>query len=710
MVCRTYLWRQRNVDLGHSLATRSLFRHSFSTNNDALALLTERSNTLLQYLKQGSDGTNKNITLVHFDKVMMEWSKQSNPDSSRRAEELLVALEQNYDRMMSDGTHHYSRSLLPNTISYNHVLHAFAKSNGGKRAALQCDIILDRMMSRCRTKNEEVSPAPEPSVTTFNTAMHAWSKSGDVNAGIQAENIFRRMEEWNYDAENDCQSMFKGVQPNTRSLATVIDSWANSHHEKSFDRILAIFHHAVDKIVNTPQSENCKSEEIIPRTPIIPLNTVVFNSTLHGIANSSRGVEAAEKAQNILDIMQDFISENLKNQSINGIDGIQNDKISSSHPNTTTWSLLLKCWTNAVDHKSQDGGEFAASQAERVLDQMEQSYEIKPNAIAYTSCIKAFASSGNAKRALSILERMERIFEQTNDNEFKPTAIHYNACLSTYLQLSSKDTAKQAGHMFQRMQRIGVVDTVSFNTMMRIYLKNDPINSHVEVQSLYEQMKSENIFPDTITFNTMMDSWKRTGENNSTEKVIELLDHMLVLAKEDTHFTPDVHSFTIALQTIAKSSLDDKVEPARKIFHELISLHKARNDDLIKPDVNAFSAFLSTCANQNGSRERKRFALKLALGTYEQLCNEPSYGKPNSFIYGSIIKACGRLTSDDKEKFRLLEHTFKKCVKDGHLTKTNFKIFLKSAPQSLKHKILSGLPDKRLPFEWFRNVKISDRP
>ena len=123
------------------------------------------------------------------------------------------------------------------------------------------------------------------------------------------------------------------------------------------------------------------------------------------------------------------------------------------------------------------------------------------------------------------------------------------------------------------------------------------------------------------------------------------------------------------------------------------------NEYWIDDDVHQFgrlkvfirAAFLSTCANQNGSRESKRFALKLALGTYEQLYNEPSYGKPNSFLYGSTIKACGRLTSDDKENSNCWNTRSRNVSRTVQLTKTNFKILLKSAPRPLKHKHLSGL-------------------
>ena len=74
------------------------------------------------------------------------------------------------------------------------------------------------------------------------------------------------------------------------------------------------------------------------------------------------------------------------------------------------------------------------------------------------------------------------------------------------------------------------------------------------------------------------------------------------------------------------------------------------------------------------------------------------------------MKACGRLASDQKEKSRLMEHIFNKCIEDGQLSKVTFDKFLKGAPRNLKENILGGLPSKKLPFEWYRNVKVHERP
>lgn len=691
--------------------------HSFSTERHSIEPLSQRTEDLLRYLTKDDidHNTKKPITLIHFDDAMNEWAEKCTPDAARRAEQLLVALEKNFDRVVNDPD--YSTALIPNSISYNHVLRAFAQSDGGTKSAIKCDNILDRMLSRFTDENgvrDDIIETKSPSVTThtFNTCMHSWSKSKDPNAGINAERIFRKMERWNYDVEKNSESRshFNDAQPNTRSLAIVIDSWANSNHEEAYDRILAIFYHAVDKLSENKGEYN-ESGPSSYQVPVIPLNTVVFNSVLNGLANSTRGVEAGTKASEIISIMEDLNANGILQKYINREE--VEEEMSQTKPNTTTWSLLVKCWANAVVATDPDGGEYAASEAEAILNKMEERYEMKPNAITYNDCLKAWArcsSESGATRALSILERMQQLFEASADISFKPNIIHYNTCLSAFSRLKSKSSVNQAKDLFAKMQRNRVLDTASYNIMMKVHSTNYPSIAHTQLELLYNEMKSIGISPDVVTFNTMLDSFGKSAQEDAYRKVTKLLNQMINLSKQDPNFTPTTESFTVALNTIAQSRVDEKVEPGRKVFHELLSMHEARNDDKMKPDVRTFAAFISVCANQGGDIERRRFALKLALATYEQLCKQTSYGVPNSFIYGALFKGCGRLTSDPKEKLRLMEHLFNKCIEDGQLSRVTFQKFLKGAPHSLKEKLLGGLPNKQLPFEWYRNVKTHERP
>ena len=685
-------------------------------NMSTKSTLEQRTEDLLNQISEGTDGT---FTLMDFDAAMEGWSKRLSPGSAEKAEQLLVALEKNYDDRCRSSSGKGKSHLVPNAISYNHVLHAYAQSNGGTKAVRTCEDILDRMLYRCKQVQDDrvqVSKTllpPEPLVTTFNSAMNVWAKSKDSSSGMKAEQIFRKMERWNFDCVNNLvNKSYIGVKPTTRSLAIFVDAWANSKHEKTFERILAIFQHALDKVVDASTEVRYESG-----TSVIPLNTVFFNSVLNALANSDRGREAAEKAEEVFSTMEKLNDDGVLQMIVNNFAEESFDEaVNETRANSRTLSLLLKCWTNSVKNASKDDAEDAASRSEAILGLMEERYkagqDTKPNDITYTSCIQAWAecsSALGAGRAMNVLERLEELHD-TGDEELQPNTIHYNVCLSALCKVKDVKSLNRARDLLRKMVLMEIADIVSYNTLMGGYLNCNPANAYEHIEPLFDEMQTRNIVPDTITFNIMMDAVRKSNRQDAVDHVLKILHRMVDLSKSDEEFTPSTMSFTVALNAINASQIDEKVEPARKIFHEMLSLHEGRNDDQMKPDVRVFSAFISTCANQGGTPERKRAALKLALGTYEQLCQKPEYGMPNSFVYGSLLKAVGRLSSDQRERARLLEHIFKKCIQDGHLSRVNLNAFLRGATRQLETKLLGNLPEEKIPFEWYRNVKKHDRP
>mmetsp|Transcript_13355 Transcript_13355/g.25068 ORF Transcript_13355/g.25068 Transcript_13355/m.25068 type:complete len:749 (+) Transcript_13355:97-2343(+) len=688
--------------------------------------LEEKTERLLNHIYKG-DTQGDSYTLIHYDKLMEEWSKQCNLYAAERTEDLLVALEKSYDDSFSQPlTKQASSYLIPNAISYNHVLHAYVLSDGGIRASLKCEEILNQMLERCRnvfsskdTIEQRLPLPPEPLVTTFNTVMNAWAKSNDINAGIKAEMIFRKMEYWSFECRgNNANGYYKGADPNTRSLAIVVDAWANSRHEDSFERIIAIYEYALEKVLGIEGDEEDNDDD--KKEGTIPLNTVFFNSVLHGLANCNGGIKAARKAQEIFTNMQNLNINGVLQRLINTntrrfeADCDEDDDVETS-PNIRTWSLLIKCWANAGEVSDDSDTEYAASSAEAILDQMEHLYkdgqDVKPNSYAFASCIKAWAecaSETGAMRAVSVLERMEKLYKVSQEEELRPTNMHYNTCLSALCKVRSEQCINQARNLLERMCVDGTADAVSFNTVMMGYLNFDSTTALQNIESLSDEMQTANISPDSTTFNVMIDAWRKGGHPSAIAKVIKVLDNMIDLSKKDSSIVPTTSTFTLVLNTISSSNLDEKVEPARKIFHDMITLHESRFDDKVKPDVRLFSAFMTCCANQGGAPERKRAALKIALHTYEHMCKSPEYGTPNTYIYGNLMKAVGRLASNPEEKSRLLEHIFNCCIDEGQLSRVTLNVFRKWATQKLQMKVLGNR--REIQPSWSRNIREQDRP
>ncbi|GFH54377.1 hypothetical protein CTEN210_10853 [Chaetoceros tenuissimus] len=675
----------------------SLVRITTRTLSSSTRSIQERTSDLLDYIENQS---NASYTLMDFDSVMEEWVEHKSIEGAQNAEALLDALEKS--------------NLAPNAISYNHALNSYVQSDSGIKGAEKCEEILDRMISRCREYDEKddfAKAPPEPLVSTFNHVMNAWAKSGSIESGYHAERVFRKMERWNFDCSyNLVHEHFTGIKPSARSLSIVLEAWGNSGHAKSFDRILAIFDNAYSKFEINKESSSSLLHVHQNVTPKIPMNTITFNTVLNGLYQNGKGKDIIEVVERVFSQMENMESYILGKAEFQDSD----EEHSSVKPNTRTYSILMKCLTNAtVEAKDKSIAETNASKVENILVSMEERYEngedIKPNQITYTACMQAWAECSTvygAQRTLSLLERMENLFEETSDKDFIPNTIHYNTCLSALCKVNDSEMVMEAEKLLGKMLDKEVADSISFNTIMNGILNSDPLTAFTNIQLLYERMEKSNIDPDTVTFNIMMDAIRNSKQSNAVTLILELLEKMISISKISPEFTPDAASFTIALNTISSSNSEEKAEPARKVFQQMISLHASRNDDKMKPDVRIFSAFIQACANQGGPSERKRAALKLALGAYENLCKSPKYGTPNSYTYGSLIKAIGRL-GNQQEKFRLLEHVIRKCISEGQLSNITLNTFRKSASKQLQDKVFG---QDRIPFEYFRYVRKQDRP
>ena len=127
---------------------------------------------------------------------------------------------------------------------------------------------------------------------------------------------------------------------------------------------------------------------------LLRLNKVVFHSVLHTLANSKDGgLDAAMKAEEVMNLLQNLHENDFYNNgnSLRDDDGngngnnandIHNRKDDDTlldsgdlKPNIKTWSILLRCWTNAVNHSDDDGGEYTAQHAESLLQTMEEMYQ-----------------------------------------------------------------------------------------------------------------------------------------------------------------------------------------------------------------------------------------------------------------------------------------------------------------------------------------------
>lgn len=161
--------------------------------------------------------------LVSYNTVMDAWARSGEMESAKRAEQLLQRMEEQYSINQA--------SIKPNTRSYNTVINAFAKSSLPGSAA-RAKELLEQMEEMYRLRRGIASTrssrskrhddgSVKPDTITYNCVLHALAKSKDYeNAVGDAEQLLKKMKKLHQEGDAH-------VCPNSRSVGSVIYALAN---------------------------------------------------------------------------------------------------------------------------------------------------------------------------------------------------------------------------------------------------------------------------------------------------------------------------------------------------------------------------------------------------------------------------------------------------------------------------------------------------
>jgi pentatricopeptide repeat protein len=672
---------------------------------------------------------------------------------------------------------------MPNAASYNITLHTLAHSEKGNKMAMEASAILDRMIDRCRNylnMKDDPSlplPPPEPTIITFNSIIHAIAKSGADNAGHMAEEVFSKMEDWNIECktQNRC---YTGVSPNSRTLACVLDAWTNRDDIKGFspERAESILNMAInrrrayvksvigdsydstfsesgesdsfigdDDIVEEYAEEDLESKQEVVQEyveaelrdeeccgPFLRPNAVAFNTCINAWATCGRGRVAAVRTQELLRRMEAISESGELDLPYTDIDcDIDNDGSTlvdhSLRPNLRSYALVMKAWAN-VAKMERWSNEDAAEQCEAILNRMEKrgasDVSVRPNLVAYVTTITAWSRTkidSAASRAEAILNRMVDLYYDGDKFELPSLerelehAKHdapFNSVITAYARSSDPIAAERAFAVLERLEVSPIAQSVfTYNAVMDVCAKHGEPERALQV---LERMRDFSVTPDATSYDTVLNAFARHDKSGSAERAWELLREFDSRA---TGFVPSRVSYSAVINGFARAAGKEyggmhAVKKAKEVYDRLIEQIKS-GEIYGRADPVASSCFLNCCANIYGTRSERRETLILAIKAFEDMKKNPLlHGDPGQYTFGTMMKACARLSSDAAEKNRLLESLFVQSCKRGFLSKSILGQFLRHTPNQFSAKVIlnMGGSKREIPSEWHRNVPGKHKP
>merc|ERR1719301_224554 len=231
------------------------------------------------------------------------------------------------------------------------------------------------------------------------------------------------------------------------------------------------------------------------------------------------------------------------------------------------------------------------------------------------------------------LEGAMQVFRKLQSSGVQLTALAYNALLDSCVQCGKVHVALQH---FKEMQDLGLVDVVSYNTLLKAYLKQGQI---VKARKLLSEMAESDIQANQVTYNEMLNALVTVKDRKEMWALVREINAM--------GMRPNSVTCSIILKSLTSHSAPDDVRQAMALID---NLHEDMDEVL-------FASVIEACV-----RVGQLDLLSSKLQQYAGLGGLAGLTAPT---YGSMIKAYGR--ARDIERVRELWNEMRR----RHVTPTS---------------------------------------
>ncbi|KAL3821811.1 hypothetical protein ACHAXA_003313 [Cyclostephanos tholiformis] len=433
----------------------------------------------------------------------------------------------------------------PDVYSHMLVLRAWERTtlkSDRQHASIRAESFLGVMEKRA-----EESLLPNLDVKAYNILMSCYARAGDAD---KAEQLLADLES-SYGNGSRCQS----VRPNGKSYSLVLKAFANSYENDAIDRAWKIMH-------KLGYQRETKSTSQLQELVASNLSTEVCNAMLKLFAKKGMASEAEEMLNKMDEILDGTIKKGGPDiQSYEAVLealGRCKDTDASSRaealvtrlevigelggnlkPNLLIYNTLLNCYANAG----------LAGKAERLLKRLNNA-----DSFSYGSTIKAIANSGKSQfvsiaRAESLANRhgpsnevifshrlklcqkwgmgdeAENLLQQMQDEMLNPSVIHYTSALNAWAKSIDKNSLRRAEALFKNMEeKFSNLDRAAYHGLLLNYSTRGKSN---EAEHLLRKiLRSTMMRPNRATFTMVIDSYARSGSADAGQKAEVLLDQM----------------------------------------------------------------------------------------------------------------------------------------------------------------------------------------
>jgi len=261
------------------------------------------------------------------------------------------------------------------------------------------------------------------------------------------------------------------------------------------------------------------------------------------------------------------------------------------------------------------------------------------------------------------LEGAMQVFRKLQSSGVQLTSLAYNALLDTCVQCGKVNVALQH---FTEMKDLGLVDVVSYNTLLKAYLKQGQL---LKARNLLKEMAESDIQANQVTYNEMLNALVTVKDRKEMWALVREMNAM--------GMRPNSVTCSIILKSLTAHSAPDDVRQAMSLIDNL-------QEDM---DEVLFASVIEACVRVG--------QLDLLSSKLQQYAGIGGLAGLTAPTYGSMIKAYGR--ARDIERVRELWQEMRR----RHVKPTS--ITLGCVIDAL---VCNGFPDEALSL--VREIKEDD--
>jgi pentatricopeptide repeat protein len=437
----------------------------------------DRAALLVRQLQQLYVSGNRDPLLKPTEAAYIGWivcltnntGSNDYPDTAARAAEQV--LQEIWYRAETD-------DFWPSVTVYNAVIRAWAKTGQAEQAEAVLRDLCEKAVKHSHCM---------PDVTSFTTAIAAWSKSRDPNAPERAERLLRLMQE--FAATTGLES----VQPNVVTVTAVLNCWAKSNQPHGPARAEAMLR-------RMQEHATAGNRKLRP-------NAITYNICMNAWARSGQH-DAPERVEALFG---DLAYQYQQNRGGGGV---------RLKPDLVTYMTRINAWERSRNRCPRT----AAVQAAAVLQEMVSSLDptIYPTELHYNRVIAGWTQCGDALQAEAVLERMLDDYQRKGIMQSAPNKFSFHFVMSAWSKQHSRDAAERAEQWLNRMQQLSEStalhvkpNSVSFSTCLGAWARSGAMDAFDRAQVLFQRMKERGLTPDAYSYGALLQVLARSTQEPS---------------------------------------------------------------------------------------------------------------------------------------------------------------------------------------------------